>query len=127
MSLLQIGIKPFLIPRLTASVRLAACSLLKIELMWNFAVCSEMARRAAISLLPSPHTNEPKYFGFAGSQAFKQVFAGKIVVHVFIALIIHFHDRIILQEPVNRSGMKKHKPGFGGLQRQLHIFYICIS
>jgi len=50
----QIGIKPFRIPRLTASVRLLACNLLRMELMWNFAVCSEIARRPAISLLPRP-------------------------------------------------------------------------
>jgi len=50
----QIGISPRRIPRVTASVRVEAPSLSRIELMWNLTVCSEIPRRAAISLLTSP-------------------------------------------------------------------------
>src|SRR6266853_2854581 len=53
----QIGISPRRIPRVTASVRVEAPSLSRIELMWNLTVCSEMPRRAAISLLTSPSAN----------------------------------------------------------------------
>src|ERR1700720_3171924 len=53
----QIGISPRLIPCVTASVRVEAPSLSRIELMWNLTVCSEIPRRAAISLLTSPSAN----------------------------------------------------------------------
>src|SRR2546427_1063124 len=53
----QIGISPRRIPRVTASVRVEASSLSRIELMWNLTVCSEIPRRAAISLLTSPSAN----------------------------------------------------------------------
>jgi len=44
---------------MTASVRLEALSLLKIELMWNFTVCSEISRWRAIALLPTPSASIP--------------------------------------------------------------------
>src|SRR6266568_3711859 len=53
----QIGISPRRIPRVTASVRVEAPSLSRIELMWNLTVCSEMPRRAGIYLLTSPSAN----------------------------------------------------------------------
>jgi hypothetical protein len=52
-----IGISPRRIPRVTASVRVEAPSLSRIELMWNLTVCSEIPRRAAISLLTAPSAN----------------------------------------------------------------------
>jgi hypothetical protein len=42
----QIGISPRRIPRVTASVRVEAPSLSRIELMWNLTVCSQIPRRA---------------------------------------------------------------------------------
>ena len=38
----------------TASVRVEAPSFPKMEATWNFTVCSEIDKRPAISLLPSP-------------------------------------------------------------------------
>jgi hypothetical protein len=35
-------------------------SLPRIELMWNFTVCSDMPRRAAISLFPVPSASSSK-------------------------------------------------------------------
>src|SRR5215467_8575233 len=54
---IQMGISPRRIPRVTASVRVEAPSLSRIELMWNLTVCSEMPRRVPISLLASPSAN----------------------------------------------------------------------
>ncbi len=45
---IQIGISPRRIPIVTASVRVDAPSLSRIELMWSLTVCSEIPRRAAI-------------------------------------------------------------------------------
>src|ERR1700730_1019068 len=53
----QIGISPRRIRRVSASVRLDVPSLSRIKLMWNLTVCSEIPRRAAISLLTSPSAN----------------------------------------------------------------------
>ena len=47
-------IKPYLAPRLTASVRLLAPSLLKMEEMWNLTVWVLMRSSRAMSLLGSP-------------------------------------------------------------------------
>ena len=48
----QIRIKPRRMPCVTASVRVPAFSLLKIEATWNFAVCSEIPSFQAMVLLP---------------------------------------------------------------------------
>lgn len=47
-------ITPCRMPRVTASVRLDALSLVKIEPRWNLTVCSEMPRRQAMALFPKP-------------------------------------------------------------------------
>ena len=47
-------------PMVTASVRVAAPSLSRMELMWNLTVWSEMPRRAAISRLPRPSASMRK-------------------------------------------------------------------
>jgi hypothetical protein len=53
-------ISPCLMPRVTASVRLEALSLAKMEPTWNFTVCSEMPRRQAMVLLPKPSAIIPR-------------------------------------------------------------------
>ena len=50
----QIMIRPRRTPIVTASVRLPALSLAKIEAMWNLTVWFEMRSRTAMALLPSP-------------------------------------------------------------------------
>ena len=85
-------------------------------------------RQASSNLLVAQtHADQAQDFGFARGQIFGQGVISQISLEPFIADILRFGHRIILQQAMNRSGVEKHESRLGGLQRHLHIFSIGVT
>ena len=76
----QMTISPWRTPRDTASVRVVAPSFARMELTWNFAVCSEMLEAGGDFFVTGAFSRPGEYFRFARGERCMQPRFGFVVV-----------------------------------------------